>query len=110
MLISKDQFLHFANRYKHCIDEQKALQSALRPFMERPVVTYLDKAITGLEEMLVIMCECENEDAIFSWWYGEDVDKTITVEKQPSGYKVDYDSSTPEGLYAYLYDMYHTDY
>lgn len=108
MLITKDQFLHFVNRYKHCRDEQEALQSALRPFMESLVVTYLDKAIEAMEEMLVVLCECEEEDDIFFWWY--DIGDKIIFAEKPGGYKVEYDCTTAEGLYAYLYDMYHHDY
>ena len=108
MLISKDQFLHFANRYRNCCVEQEALQSALRPFIESPIIIYGQKAIDGLQEMLVCMSECENEDDIFWWWVNEDVDKVIIVEKQPSGVQVTYNVATAEGLYNYLYDMYHT--
>lgn len=109
MLISKDQFLHFANRYRNCCAEQEALRGALRPFIESPVITYGQKALDGLEEMLVCMSECEDEDSIFWWWANEDVDKVIIVEHQPGGDQIAYDVATAEGLYNYLYDMYHHD-
>ena len=107
MLISKDQFLHFANRYRNCCVEQEALHNALRPFIDSPVITYGQKAIDGLEETLVYMSECEDEDGIFWWWANEDVEKRITVERQPGGDRVEYNVETAEGLYNYLYDMYH---
>lgn len=109
MLISKDQFLHFANRYRNCCVEQEALHSALRPFIESPVITYGQKAIDGLEELLVLVSECEDEDGIFSWWVSEDVDKIINVQHVSSGDTVEYDVATVEGLYNYLYDMYHNE-
>lgn len=109
MLITKDQFLHFANRYRNCCVEQDALHAALGPFIERPIITYGQKAIDGLQEMLVSLSECEEEDDIFWWWVHEDVDKIITVEHQPGGDQTEYDVSTAEGLYNYLYDMYHHD-
>lgn len=109
MLISKDQFLHFANRYRNCCVEQEALQAALRPFIESPVITYGQKAIDGLEELLVCVSECDAEDSIFWWWVHEDVEKRITVEHSSSGDQTIYFVDTAEGLYDYLYDMYHHD-
>lgn len=111
MLITKDQFIHFVNRYARCRKEQELFQGALKPYFESPNCTYLDDAITGLEEMLVIMAECEDEDEIFSWWYGEvDIyNHSIAVQDTSTGNMTEYDVLTPEGLYNYLYDMYHHD-
>lgn len=107
MLISRDQFLHFANRYRNCYVEQEALHNALKPFIESSVIIYGQKAIDGLEEMLVCVSECDDEDGIFWWWVNEDVDKLITVRTSGFGDEKVYDVSTAEGLYNYLYDMYH---
>lgn len=111
MLITKDQFIHFVNRYAKCRKEQEMFQEALRPYFDSPVCKYLDNAITGLEEMLVIMAECEDEDEIFRWWYDEvDLDnRAIIVQDAVTGDKKSYNVITPEGLYNYLYDMYHHD-
>lgn len=110
MLISKDQFIHFANRYKHCIDEQDKFHTALRPWFGDSGIRYLQKAVDGLEELLVLVSECEDEDGIFSWWVDSNTDKIITVPQQPTGDIAHYDASTAEGLYNYLYDMYHHEY
>lgn len=107
MLISKDQFLHFVNRYRNCYIEQNALHEALRPFIERPIITYGQKAIDGLEEMLVCVSECEEEDGIFWWWVHEDVDKLIVVKDAVTGDEEEFDVESAEGLYNYLYYMYH---
>ena len=109
MLISKDQFLHFANRFRNCYIEQDALHNALRPFMDSPVITYGQKAIDGLEELLVVVSECEDEDDIFGWWVREcDEDSCIiNVRNTVTGDETEYDVLTAEGLYNYLYDMYH---
>ena len=109
MLISKDQFLHFANRYRNFCVEQDALHSALSPFIESPVITYGQKALDGLQEMLVCLSECEEEDDIFWWWVHEDVDKVITVKDPETGDEEEFDVSTAEGLYEYLFYMYHHD-
>jgi hypothetical protein len=109
MLISKDQFLHFANRYRNCCVEQDALHSALSPFIERPIITYGQKALDGLQEMLVCMSECEDEDDIFWWWVHEDVDKKITVQNAVTGDVEVFDVESAEGLYEYLYYMYHSE-
>lgn len=111
MLISKDQFCHFVNRLKHCYEEQDKFNEALGPYFERPIVTYGQKAIDGLEELLITVCECENEDDIFVWWIHEcDEDNCIlTIEDTSTGIKTEHNVLTVEGLYNYLYDMYHHD-
>ena len=109
MLISKDQFLHFVNRLKHCYEERDKFHDALRPYFERPMVSYGQKAIDGLEELLVCVSECEDEDDIFGWWLTENVDKVITVKTPGFGDEDTFDCTTAEGLYTYLYEMYHKD-
>jgi hypothetical protein len=71
----------------------------------------LQKAIDGIEELLVVVCECNDEDDIFSWWVHEcDEDNCIlTVQNTITGDKTEYNVLTAEGLYTYLYDMYHHD-
>ena len=111
MLISKEQFIHSVTEYAICRKEQEMFQNALRPYFESPVCTYLDNAIEALKNLLVVVSECESEDDIFTWWYDE-VDKDnrwIKVQDTSSGNVTEYDVMTPEGLYNYLYDMYHHD-
>ena len=112
MLISKDQFLHFVNRLAKCHAEQEAFHNDLRKYFDSPVCNYMQKAIDGLEELLVVVSECEEEDDIFSWWVYEcNKDNCIlTVQHTDTGEKIEYNVLTAEGLYAYLYDMYHHDY
>lgn len=111
MLISKDQFLHFANRLARCHVEQEAFHNDLRKYFDSPVCNYLQSAIDGLEELLVVVSECDEEDDIFSWWINEcDKDNCIlTVQDTRTGNKTEYNVLTAEGLYNYLYDMYHHD-
>lgn len=111
MLISKDQFLHFTNRLTNCYKEQDKFHDALRPFFESPVCDYMQQAIDGLEELLTVVCECEDEDDIFSWWIHEcNKDNCIlTVQDTKTGNKTEHNVLTAEGLYNYLYDMYHHD-
>ncbi len=109
MLISKDQFYHFVNRLKHCYEEQDKFHTALRPFFDYLVCNYMQQAINGLEELLVAVCECEEEDDIFRWWIEEcDEDScVITVRNTVTGDETDYNVQSVEGLYNYLYDLYH---
>ena len=111
MLISKLQFLHFANRYKHCVEEQRRFHDAIRPYFDFPVCNYLQQAIDGLEDLLVVVSECDDEDGIFGWWAENhpNNDKCITVKGSKSGSETVYDVESTEGLYNYLYDMYHHD-
>ena len=111
MLITKEQFCHSVNEYAICRKEQEMFQNALRPYFESPVCTYLDSAIEALRKLLVVVAECEDEDDIFGWWYDEvNVDnRYITVQDTKTGDNTEYDVLTVEGLYNYLYDMYHHD-
>lgn len=107
MLVSKDQFIHFVNRYKHICEEQDAFHKALQPFFERPVCNYMQKAVDAFVELLTLVAECEDEDDIFYWWLHEDVTKQITVQNPCTGDVEVFDVEKPEGLYDYLYYMYH---
>lgn len=107
MLITKDQFCHFVNRYKHCLEEQDKFTKALMPWFGDSIVKYMQQAIDGLEELLVVVSECDEEDEIFSWWATDPSDKKITVEHQSGGDQDVYDVESAAGLYDYLYDMYH---
>ncbi len=111
MLITKDQFLHFANRYKHCVEEQKKFHDAIRPYFDFPVCNYLQQAIDGLEDLLTVVSGCEDEDGIFSWWVENHPNdaKVITVRDVNTGDDTVFDVETVEGLYNYLYYMYHHD-
>ena len=111
MLISKDQFLHFTNRLAKCYKEQDTFHNDMRKYFDSPVCNYLQSAIDGLEELLTVVCECEDEDDIFSWWINEcNKDNCIlTVQDTKNGNKTEYNVLTAEGLYNYLYDMYHHD-
>ena len=106
MLISKEAFIDYVNAYKNAFEEQARFQEALRPFFDSPVCTYLDSFISSYEKLLVEVSECQDEDAIFSWWALENP-TPITVKYLYSGEEITYDVSTAEGLYNYLYDMYH---
>ena len=108
MLITRDQFLHFANRYKHCVEEQKKFHDAIRPYFDFPVCNYLQQAIDGLEELLTVVSECEDEDGIFSWWVENhpNESKLITVRDPSTGDDRVFDVEPAEGLYDYLYYMY----
>ena len=110
MLISKDQFCHFVNRYKHCIEEQDNFNEAIRPFGSIDL-NIGDKALEGLSELLVIVAECEAEDDIFYWWAIEcnEDNHILTVQNTTTGEETEYDVLTAEGLHNYLYDMYHHD-
>jgi hypothetical protein len=107
MLITKDQFCHFVNRYKHCLEEQDEFITAMQPWFGSPVFRYMQQAVDGLEELLVIVSKCEEDDEIFYWWATDSSEKKITVEHQPGGDIEVYDVETAVGLYEYLYDMYH---
>mgnify|MGYP003291087948 CR=1 FL=1 len=109
MLITKDQFLHFTNRLAKCYAEQEAFHTDMRKYFDSPVFNYLQSAINGLEELLVVVAECDDEDDIFSWWINEcDKDNCIlTVQDTTTGDNTEYNVLTAEGLYNYLYDMYH---
>lgn len=111
MLISKDQFCHFVNRLVHCHEEQEQFHEDMRKYFDHPICTYLDKAIEGLKELLTVVCECEDEDDIFTWWLNEvDTDnRIINVQNTTTGDVTEYDVLSVEGLYNYLYDMYHHD-
>ena len=109
MLVSKDQFIHFVNRYRHILDERDAFHEALRPFFERPICCYMEKAVDGFEELLTVVAECEDEDEIFYWWARENVDKKITVQDAVTGDVEVFDVESAEGLYEYLYYMYHSE-
>jgi hypothetical protein len=71
----------------------------------------LQRAVDGLEDLLTVVCECEDEDGIFSWWVEDQPNdnKLITVRDTTSGDETVYDVESAEGLYNYLYDMYHHD-
>jgi hypothetical protein len=109
MLVSKEQFIYFLNKYKAADEERDRFHDALRPYFDFPVCTYRDDLFAAYEYMLVAISECFDEDGIFSWWLFEsgNDNKIITVEHQPGGERVEYDVQTAEGLYNYLYDMYH---
>jgi hypothetical protein len=69
----------------------------------------MQQAIDGLDELLVVVSECDDEDDIFRWWIHEcnDYNCILTVQDTATGEKTDYDVKSTEGLYNYLYDMYH---
>ena len=109
MLITKDQFLHFTHKLRLCYRERDAFHKDMRKYFDSPVCNYLQSAIDGLEELLVTVCECQDEDDIFRWWI-EECDKEsrwIKVQDTSTGNTVEYDVLSAEGLYTYLYDMYH---
>ena len=110
MLISKAQFIYYANKYKEAHEEQKKFHDALRPYFDFPICTYRYDLVNAYESLLVAISECYDEDGIFSWWVSDshNDDKRITVKLDAiSGSCTDYFVETAEGLYDYLYDTYH---
>jgi hypothetical protein len=110
MLVSKEKFLHYLSAYKVAYDEQRKFHDAIRPYFDFPVFNYLSGLQTAYEELLTEISECQGEDGIFWWWLTDSPndDKIIKV-KQSGGETVEYDVTAAEGLYNYLYDLYHHD-
>ena len=107
MLISKERFIHYINKYKEAWEEQERLQDALRPFFDFPICTYRDNLMNAYEQLLVEVCGCQEEDDIFSWWLFESPnDSKIISIKEKDGTTVDYDVTNAEGLYDYLVTYY----
>lgn len=107
MLISKEKFINYVNKYKEAWEEQKRFQDALRPFFDFPVCTYRDNLMNAYEQLLVEVSECDNEDDIFSWWLFESPnDSKVISIKEKDGTTVEYDVTTPEVLYDYLVTYY----
>ena len=111
MLVGKEKFLHYLSAYKAAYEEQRKFHDAIRPYFDFPVFNYLSGLQTAYEELLTEISECSDEDGIFWWWLTDSPndDKIIRVEHQPGGQRVEYNVATAEGLYNYLYDMYHHD-
>ena len=111
MLISKAQFIYYTNKYKEAHEEQEKFHDALRPYFDFPVCTYRDVLVNAYESLLVTVSECQDDAGIFNWWaenHSND-DKLITVKTPGFGNEKVYDVESAEGLYDYLYDMYHHD-
>ena len=107
MLISKEKFINYLNKYKEAWEEQERFQDALRPFFDFPVCTYRDNLMNAYVQLLVEVCGCQEEDDIFDWWLFESPnDSKLISIKEKDGTKVDYDVATPEGLYDYLATYY----
>jgi hypothetical protein len=108
MLISKEKFITYLNKYKEAYEEQERFHEALRPFFDFPVCTYRDNLMNAYEQLLVEVSECgEYDDGIFSWWlYESPNDNKIITVKEKDGTTIDYDVATAEGLYDYLVTYY----
>ena len=103
VLISKEKFINYVNKYKEAYEEQQRFHNALRPFFDFPVCNYRDSLVDAYEQLLVEISECSDEDDIFSWWlYESPNDSKIISIKEKDGTTIDYDVATPEGLYNYL--------
>ena len=109
MLISKEQFIYFANKFKQAHEEQKKFHDALRPFFDFPICTYRDGLVKAYEDLLVAVSECYDEDGIFGWWVENHPNdsKIITVRDTTTGDEDVFDVESVEGLYEYLYYLYH---
>lgn len=109
MLISKARFIYYVQKFKEAYEEQRRFHDALRPYFDFPNCTYRDDLFGAYESMLVAISECEDEDGIFSWWVENHPNdsKLITVRDTSTGDETVYDVESIEGLYDYLYDMYH---
>lgn len=107
MLISKERFIHYVNKYKEAYEEQQRFHDALRPFFDFPVCNYRDSLMGAYEQLLVEISECSGEAGIFSWWlYESPNDPKIISIKEKDGTTIDYGVATPEGLYEYLITYY----
>lgn len=111
MLVSKEKFLHYLSAYKAAYDEQRKFHEAIRPYFDFPAFNYLTSLQAAYEELLCEISECQDEDGIFWWWLSDSPndDKIIKVQDVRTGEITEYDVTTPEVLYAYLFDMYHHD-
>ena len=111
MLVSKVRFIYYLDRYKQDYEERKRFHDALRPFFDFPICNYRDDLCTAYESLLVAVSECEDEDGIFEWWVENHPNepKLITVRDVKTGNETVYDVESAEGLYNYLYDVYHHD-
>ena len=109
MLVSKARFIYFVQKFKEAHEEQLRFHDALRPFFDFPVCTYRDELFLAYESMLTAISECEDEDGIFSQWVENhpNESKIITVRNTATGDEEVFDVESIEGLYAYLYYMYH---
>ena len=109
MLVSKARFIYYVQKFKDAYEEQRRFHDTLRPFFDFPVCTYRDDLFNAYESVLVTISECEDEDGIFSWWVENhpNDNKLITVRDTTTGDEKVYDVESVEGLYDYLYDMYH---
>ena len=110
MLISKEQFINSLNALKRAYEEHDNIEEALKPFFDnrRPILTAGEGCREALNELLVVCSECHEEDDIFSWWLFDSCKKEIILDSGTDKERV-YNVETPEGLYGYLYDMYHHD-
>ena len=109
MLISKEKFIEYLSVYKNAFIERDKFDAALTPFFESSLIsTYQSELLRQYEEILIDLCECWDEDDIFSWWLYENVEKVITIKDVNTGEKVVYNVETIEGLYDYIYSRYHT--
>lgn len=110
MLISKEKFIYYAEQYKAAYEERLKFHTALQPFFESCICTYQTTLLNDYEALLSEVAECkDHEDSIFWWWVDVYEDKTITVRNTVTGDDTIYNVETAEGLYNYLYDMYHHD-
>lgn len=108
MLISKEKFINYLNKYKEAWEEQERFHRALTPFFDFPVCKYRNNLMDAYEGLLVEVSECgEYEDGIFSWWLLESPnDNKIISVKEKDGTTTEFDVATPEGLYNYLITCY----
>lgn len=108
MLISKEKFINYLNKYKEAWEEQERFHDALRPFFDFPVCKYRDNLMDAYEDLLVDVSECrEYEDGIFSWWlYESPNDNKLITIKEKDGTTVEYNVAAPEALYNYLVTCY----
>jgi hypothetical protein len=111
MLVSKEKFLHYLKAYKAAYEEQRKFHDAIRPYFDFPVFNYMSGLKTAYEELLCEISECQDEDGIFWWWVtnSPNDDKVINVQETATGERRSFNVETPEGLYNYLYYMYHHD-
>ena len=99
-MLSFEVFSEMVTRWKSGEEEARRVEDMLMTcFERRPIMTLGQDTRNALAELICMMCGLPKDSDLIWWWAFEDVEKTITVNKE----KV-YDVSTLEGLYKYITD------
>lgn len=109
MFISKELFVKSLNALKESYEEIDRIEDSMKPIFDgvKPTLTIGQATRDVVNDLLIQVCECYAETDIFLWWLFDTSEKVIYIN-QGEDNEVRYDVSTPEVLYDYLYDMYHS--